>query len=396
MKKRVGLSIVTYGTNYGTYLQAFATQCFIRKLGYDTEIINIDSVKSEVHSARKKYFVRQLINFPEVKSYFPVIKGLVCEKTNKNYRAYINCRKKQFEIFRNKYFYFSEVRKSWQGLRDLCEEKYDHVVVGSDQLWRPANIEGNFYTLNFVPEHINKIAYATSFGLGEIRRDQRDKTKQFLSRIQHLSVRENSGSRIIDELIGRKVPVVCDPTLLLKKDEWNKFIDDKPIINKHYILCYFLGNNKKHRAFAKALAEKTGCVIVGVLHVAGYLSIDKDFADIVPEEIGPFEFLNLIKNAQYVCTDSFHGCVFSAIFNKPLFAFRRFKSNSKMSTNDRITTLLSGLNLSNALIEGTELIDNLLNIAIDYKSVEELLLKKRDEGISYLNCAFNEEDNDKK
>ena len=288
MDKKVGLAIVTYGTNYGTYLQAFATQHIVRKLGYDTEVINIDSVQKEVGKARKKYFAKRIFSPSELKSYKHVLIGIVREKTNKKYRQYMANRKEQFEKFRKSKFVFSEVRNSWSGLSQLCQERYEHVLVGSDQLWRPANIEGNFYTLNFVPENVNKIAYATSFGLSEIRKNQSEKAKSFLSRINHLSVRETSGAKIVKNLTERDIPVVCDPTLLLSQDDWDQFVAKEPIVKEKYILCYFLGNNKAHREFAKKLAEKTGCKVVGVLHIAGYLSIDKKFGDIVPNDIGPF------------------------------------------------------------------------------------------------------------
>lgn len=389
MKKKVGLAIVTYGTNYGTYLQAFATQCIVRKLGYDTEIINIDSVKSEVLSARKKYFAKQIFYLPELKSYKNVIKGLVLEKTNSEYKAYIGDRKKQFAKFNDSYFEFSERRDSWSGLTELCKERYDHVLVGSDQLWRPANIAGGFYTLDFVPDNVNKIAYATSFGLKEIRVNQEKKAKEFLSRIQHLSVREHSGAEIVKQLTQRNIPVVCDPTLLLDEEDWCKYIPEQPIISGKYIFCYFLGDNKQHREYVRNLSDKTGCKIVSLPHIAGYISIDKKFADIAPKGIGPFEFLNLIKNAEFVCTDSFHGCVFSSLFNKKLFVFRRFAQENTMSTNDRIITLLSALNMENSLVYGTEDISEALENITDYILVKSHIISIRKKSLEYLCNSLN-------
>ena len=392
--KKVGLAIVTYGTNYGTYLQAFATQHVVRGLGYDTEIINIDSVKQEVSRARKKYFFAQIFNFPELKSYAHVILGIIGEKINKKYRCYIENRKDQFWEFREKNFYFSEVRNSWNELTKLCYERYSDVVVGSDQLWRPANIAGDFYTLNFVPDGVNKIAYATSFGLKDIRDNQRETAKTFLSRINHLSVREVSGAVIVWNLTGRKIPVVCDPTLLLTKEQWGNFIADKPLIQGKYILCYFLGDNKEHRVYARKLAATSGCKVVGILHMAGYMSVDKDFTDVAPTDIGPFEFLNLIRNASYVCTDSFHGCALSILFNRHLFAFRRFSQDNKMSTNDRIITLLSMLGMEDVLITGRENVADCVKIKTDYHDVEARLDVKRNDAIAYLTSAFSGDDTD--
>ena len=388
MNKKVGLAIVTYGTNYGTYLQAFATQYIVRKQGYDTEVINIESVRNEVGSARRKYFAKQIFNIPELKSYMHVIIGIFFEKINNSYREYINNRKMQFKKFREKMFCFSEVRDSWDGLTDLCTEKSSHVLVGSDQLWRPANIAGNFYTLNFVPDSICKIAYAPSFGLKNVKSNQIDIARHFLNRINHLSVREESGAKIVSSLIGRAIPVVCDPTMLLTRSEWSDFVAVEPIIKDKYILCYFLGDNKIHREYVKKLSARTGCKIVVLRHIAGYIALDKNFGDIVPNDIGPFEFLNLVKNADYVCTDSFHGCVFASIFERNLFAFRRFVKNSKMSTNDRITTLLNKLGSDNALIYGDESLDDCLKNIIDYNDVAEKLDQYREYSLNYLKTAF--------
>ncbi len=392
--KKVGLAIVTYGTNYGTYLQAFATQYFINKLGHETEVINIDSVQKEVSTARKKYFISRLFSYSELKSYSHVIIGIVREKTNKSYKSFMSRRKKKMEEFKNEKFVFSPKCDSFAGLSAYCSENFDSVVVGSDQLWRPANIAGDFYTLNFVPDDVNKIAYATSFGLKEIRNNQKEVATNFLSRINHLSVRESSGAEIVSNLTERKIPVVLDPTLLLTKDEWADFAVSDLEVPERYILCYFLGNNKTHRDFAKRLAVKTGCKIVALVHIAGFISLDKSFGDLQPADVGPCDFLKLMKNAQYVCTDSFHGCVFATQFERQLFAFRRFSNKDKMSTNDRISTLLKMLDMEDRLIYGTENCDEYITKITNYFGAKKLLEIKRRESIVYLKNAFENSNTD--
>jgi len=378
--KRVGLAIVTYTINYGTFLQAFATQTAIRALGYDTEILNIDSVIGDVSRARKKYFLSQIFNIAELKSYRHTISAIIAKKLNPTYRAYIRQREQRFVEFRDKNFNIGEKCASWEGLSKHCLD-FSSVVVGSDQLWRPANIAGNFYTLNFVPEHINKVSYATSFGLKEIRENQRETAKNFLERIQHLSCREESGAKIIKELTGRTVQTVCDPTLLLRQADWEQFLPVEPIVDGQYILVYLLSSNKDHRRFIKKLAQKTGCKIVGVLHGAGYIKGDENFVDEAPAAIGPFDFLNLIKYAQYVCTDSFHGCVFSTIFKKNYFAFKRFSDQDKMSTNSRVTGLLARFGLSDRLIEDYESVPL---EPIDYEKVDARVEEFKAASASYL------------
>lgn len=384
MKNKIGLAIVTYTINYGTFLQAFATQTAIRGLGCETEILNIDSVIGDVSRARKKYFLKQIFNIAELKSYRHTISAIVAKKLNKKYRDYMRQREACFRKFSKEHFSIGEKCDSWAGLSKHCED-FSSIVVGSDQLWRPANIAGNFYTLNFVPEHINKISYATSFGLKEIRPNQKDVAAAFLKRIQHLSCREESGTKIIEALTGRKAKVVCDPTLLLKQDDWEKFLPDKPIVDGDYVLVYLLSNNKDHREYVKKLAKETACKVVGVLHGAGYIQGDEHFVDEAPAAVGPFDFLNLIKNAKYVCTDSFHGCVFSTIFQKNFYAFKRFSDKDKMSTNTRVTGLLNRFHLSDRLVENY---GEVFLSDIDYTKVNEKVAEFRNDSLSFLTDAL--------
>lgn len=114
----------------------------------------------------------------------------------------------------------------------------------------------------------------------------------------------------------KKNKVVCDPTILLTKEEWEQEAVPEKIIPDKYILCYFLGSNIEHRKFAERLKEKTGYKIVSLNYADEYVKYSDTFADITPYDIGPREWINLIKNAEYVCTDSFHGTVFSLLFNK--------------------------------------------------------------------------------
>lgn len=387
MANKIGLAIVTYTINYGTYLQAFATQYAIRKLGFDTEIINIDSVINDVSKARKKYFLKQLFNFAEVKSYIGIVGSIVQKRINSSYKAYYGQREDAFSRFHDEYFSIGPVCDSWKGLSNHCKE-FDSVVVGSDQLWRPANIAGDFYTLNFVPDEVNKVSYATSFGLKEIRPYQKEIARDFLSRINYLSCREESGAKIVLDLTNRNAKVVCDPTLLVAEDDWDSLMPPKKIIEGEYIFVYLVGNNKKHREYIKEFAKKQSCKIVGVLHGAGYVRGDENYVDEYPADIGPFDFLNLIKYAKVVFTDSFHGCVFSIIFEKDLLVFKRFSDADKMSTNSRVTNLLERFGLSERLIED---FSNIEFNPIDYRRVKEKLNEFRGESFQYLISALNKE-----
>jgi len=390
MNKKVGLAIVTYTINYGTFLQAFATQTAIRNLGYETEILNIDSVIDDVSKARKKYFLKQMFNLAELKSYRHTISALIAKKTDKAYRHFMEQRERCFHAFNKKHFFIGEKCDSWKGLSVHCRD-FDSILVGSDQLWRPANIAGNFYTLNFVPDDVNKVSYATSFGLKEIRPEQREKAAAFLSRINYVSTREDSGAAIIKDLTGRTAEVVCDPTILLNKAEWEEFLPATPLIAGDYILVYLLSNSKEHREYIRRLAKKTSCKVVGVLHGAGYIKGDEKYVDEAPAAVDPFDFLNLIQNAKYVCTDSFHGCVFSTVFEKNYFVFKRFSDKDKMSTNSRVTGLLHRLGLTDRIVETYENVDL---TPIDYDAVNEKLGAFRQYSKDFLIHALRNENED--
>ena len=387
--KKIGLAVVTYVNNYGSFLQSFATQQVIRGLGYDTEVINIDGVNATIKKARKKYFLKRCFNINELKSYAVTIHGIVKGKLDKKYAKDIRTRNNVFNNFRKEYFNFSPVTKTWEEMSLLCEQ-YAAVVVGSDQLWRPVNIEGDFYTLNFVPDEINKVAYSTSFGVSSLPKKTAEKAKKFLNRINSLSVREVSGQKLVKELIGKDIPVVCDPTMLLSAEDWDKYVDKKPLIDSPYILCYFLGSNEEYLKFAKRMKQEKGLKIVGLVHCAGYNKHVDVYMDEMPFCAGPLEFINLIKHAEYVLTDSFHCCAFSILFKKDFFAFRRFADNDEMSTNDRLVTLFDWTGIKGRLLNGTEDITNSLFTPIDYEYVMSRIQEKREDSMKYLANALGD------
>lgn len=235
-----------------------------------------------------------------------------------------------------------------------------------------------------MPETVNTVAYATSFGQSKLPKDSAKKAKVFLKKIRHISVREESGQKLIKDLVGRDVPVVCDPTLLFTGDEWMAIQKIEPIIKGRYILCYFLGNNPPHREFAKKLKEKTGCRIVALTHLDEYVKSDEHYADETPYDIGPAEFLNLIRNAEFVCTDSFHCSVFSILYKRQFFTFRRYTRNTKQSTNSRLDTLFNSLGISGRIMKGNEDVAEFLEKEIEYDFVFEKIEIERRKSYKYL------------
>ena len=319
-----------------------------------------------------------------------MVKLKLDKKTKKDLGKNISIRDKKYKEFEQK-FKLTKPYKTYAELTEKCKD-YSSVVVGSDQLWLPVNVVADYYTLNWVPDNVNKISLATSFGVSQIPEKYREDYKRFLSRIDNLSVRENTGVKLVKELAKKDATLVCDPTLLLTKQEWMQIQKQEPIVKDKYILCYILGNNVEHRKFAERLKEKTGYKIVSLNHADEYVKYSDIFADETPYDIGPAEWINLIRNAEYVCTDSFHGTVFSLINNTKFFTFERYSSkNSKVSTNSRIYSLLDIVNLKERILSGLENVDDVLKYKIDFDAVNDKIEKFRENSKQFLKKALGKD-----
>ena len=177
--------------------------------------------------------------------------------------------------------------------------------------------------------------------------------------------------------------------MMLTAEEWMHIQDEKPFAEGKYILMYLMGDNLKQREFVKRLSRKTGCRIIGLLHGATYIAYDDEVADEKPFNVGPSEFVNLIRNAEYVCTDSFHCCVFSILNSTKFFAFRRWPDGSKFSANDRLYTLLDFTGLSSRMLMGAEDVDKCIAEEIDFSKVLEKVAEKRAMSMKFLVNALN-------
>lgn len=388
--ERIGLAVVTYKDNFGSALQTYATQKVLNDLGYCTSIFDINSVRKEVNRKKVFFYMRRLFYKDERKYLFDNLISRGRKKTQIDSDAYaknMEIRHQKYKEFNNKWLIFFPKVRGWKALTEQSKS-CTHVVVGSDQLWRPSNIAGGFFTLEFVPSEIDKIALSTSFGVSSIPKSLYRHTKKFLARINSISVREDTGKQIVKEFLDEDIPVVCDPTMLLDAKKWNEIQEERPVIDGEYILVYLMGDNPKHREFVQKLKIATGIKIVGLMHGATYVANDEGFADFEPYDVGPAEFINLIKNAKYVCTDSFHGTVFSILNETSFFTFRRYEDTSAFSTNDRIHTLLHWTGLSERLLTGNEDVQECISMNVAWDKVLGKVDERRLESMKYLTQAL--------
>lgn len=382
MLKKVGLCIVYRNHNYGGILQSYATLMKMDELGIDYEIIDYQ------HPSNFEYFKNafpSLINKVTIYSKFRSFRKKVVKRFHSQYRKNESIRNEKFTSFIcERFTKVSKPIRDYSDLRDYAE-RFSDIIVGSDQMWLPSGLGTGFYNLMFAPDNCNKIAYASSFGVSTIPKNQIEKTKEYLSRINYISVREESGQKIIKQLTGREVPVILDPTMIVSKEQWDECIPNRMIVKGDYIFCYFLGNNPNQRAEVKRLSQETNLKIVTLRHIDEFIRSDETFGDIGLYDVGPEEFINLIRHAKYICTDSFHGSVFSIIYHKQFISFNRFADGAN-SRNSRLETLFHNIGISRRF--KIDIIQEML-APIDYDKVDSRLSLLRSASHKYIVEALN-------
>lgn len=382
--RKIGLCLSYRHTNYGTELQAYATQVAIRRLGYETEIIRYKKKKNfhfflglvtKMFSPEGPEKMRRLIQKKIQTRRYPKIAK---QRSTRN---------KLFHQFADTHFV--RVSPVYHGYKALCaaSKNYDAVVVGSDQLWLPIGLNTNFYNLMFVADDVPKISYATSFGVSKIPPFQKKQTRAFLARLDAISVRESSGKAIINALVEKEVQLVADPTLLLSPAQWDQEMPCDQVSEQPYIFCYFLGNNVECRQAANEFGQEMGMKIVTLRHLDEFIPTDEEFGNEAPYDISPVEFIDLIRNAAYVCTDSFHGTVFSILYHKQFVSFYRFLENSTNSRNTRVSSLLTILGLTDRIYQQGDILAQMKK-EINYDSVDNRLDEFRKKSLKFLETAL--------
>lgn len=384
--KRIGGVIVSYldHTNYGSSLQAYATMRVVKDLGYDFTFIKYQKNRSLIDWLKIAPGLLLSGGLELIQN------GIKYRINTKKYPSYLENQMKRVakaREFKNKEFvpYF----KTYIGYNALCEgsKEYDAVFVGSDQTWRPFGFYSKYWNLMFVDNNVPKFSYAASYGVSKIPFVQRKGTKKYLERLDLVSVREQKGKEIVESLSSQKAQVVADPTMLLTGDQWKEFAKQATVClpSEKYIFCYFLGTRKDIRLEAEKLSRDTGLKILTMRHMDEYVAIDENFGDYAPYDINPYDFVKLLMNAEYVCTDSFHGSVFSILMQRKFCTFYRVQPTSAASTHSRIDSLLGTFGLSDRKYSG-----NIYDIKkeIDYAAVEEKLTAYRQESMNFFSRAL--------
>lgn len=368
--KTIGIITYHYYYNYGTMLQALALQEKVEQLGYQAELIDF---KQDNSLSRYEMLKLRIKRMP------------VYIKERKKYRALADSREKikeKNELFEQFYKTYLHVgKKKYTTTQQLMENPpvYDGYVVGSDQTWNPfvANSPEAFF-LPFVENKSKKGSYGPSLAVKSLSDEKEKEYRKKLSNFSFLSCREQDGAQLLSRITQKEVKCVLDPTLLLSAKEWGKYCEFE-IPKEPYILVYFLGEKSEHRRAVEKIQKLTNWKIISL--PAAYLEMENN--DYKKVWGGPKEFLSLIRGAALICTDSFHGTMFSINFQRNFFSFCKSSDSEESSENSRLYSALNIFGLSNRIIHN---MDNLTaeDISIDYKNVIPILEEQRRDSIEYL------------
>lgn len=368
-KIRIAILTLQNSNNFGALLQAFALKSYLLK-NFNSEvfIINHDWTKEPI--SLSKILKNPVSFYKKLKTYLSRKRMIVKSTKTNSLERFGNV----FDCFRNDNLNITEKEYNYESLC-LNPPEADVFIVGSDQVWAVDFLfNSKTYLLSFVKGGVKKISYAPSFGKANLESYLKHIVAESLSKFDSISVRENSGINIIKQLSDKPVTKVLDPTLLLTKKDYSSLIE-LPQEQNNYILVYLLDLEKSLFNWSKGIinsyADKFSMKVV---------FISTNNRNQIPEEWdqqfpSPGKFLGLIKGSHLVLTNSFHGTVFSIIYEKQFYALPRDASNDKQ--NLRITDLLKMINSSYRFIVPYSSNTEKKVSELDYQEIKEKLIVER-------------------
>tara|TARA_R110002167_G_scaffold149980_4_gene343565 strand:- start:3490 stop:4605 length:1116 start_codon:yes stop_codon:yes gene_type:complete len=340
--------------NHGASLQEYALLKYLENLGHQSEAIHYKPPYLSKHFKLFKVY-HPLFSKNIVLKFIYIILKLPQRLNNLK-------RKKKFDEFSKKYI---KTGAKLYKTNDVLKKNVpyaDAYICGSDQIWNSFFENGKdpaFY-LDFAPKNKLKISYAASFAIDELDENIKDFVKQKVSNLDFVSVREISGKKILNDLGFNNVSQVLDPVFLLKSEHWDSLITIKKESEK-YIFVYDFDSNPFIQSMAENYKKKYGLKIITVNQLIKYA--DKNYF-----LEGPEKFLALVKNAEFVISNSFHAVAFSIIFKKDFVVFNR-----QDKINTRMRDLLASINLSQLLILDKDMSENHEINSINYNLAQEYL-----------------------
>lgn len=353
MEKKIGILTFHNAINYGAVLQAYALERHMEKMGIESELINY----------RNPYIYLS----PSIRRVWQG-KSLIKNLYNTLSFPFWIRKYKKFNAFIHKV-----------NVGDVCYEEnfsgYSSILVGSDQVWNLEMTHNDFTYYLRKTNNVKKYAYASSFGTNTLDDKEKAVVKECLNDFELLSVRENGGKCLINELLPDKdTQIVLDPTFLLSAEEW-KVIAQKPKFNGRYILIYQLEYSKTLIEYAQLMAKRKACKLITINGNPRQPIMGRNILD-----AGPEEWLGLFEGAEMIFTNSFHGTVFSIIFNKDFYTNLLVKCPRK---NDRMITILHELGLENRILR-SGMTESELSVSVNYPDIKDKYEKLLNDSYKYI------------
>ena len=359
----MNIKVITRHTpsNYGSLLQALATQEVIRAMGHDVEIIDyrrpdergLASVTTALRG-KPQFLSNPLKRLAYVSLMYPGTK--IAEM--------------KFDRMRRKYL---RLTRTCTSAGDLAGLSADVFLTGSDQVWGPMmnGRHDEAYFLDFV-DHGKRGAYAASFGRTDFTSDTTRRYTEMLRRYDAVAVREDSAVKLLEGMGIGSLGQVLDPTLLLSSEDWSRYIGKD--ISGDYVLVYQLHNNPVLDRYALGMARHLGLPLLRVSPSLHQLRRGGKFVFL--PDMG--EFLSYIRNCSFMVTDSFHGTAFALNFHRQ---FAEILPNN--STGARNQSILKLTGLSDRIV--TDYSDfSIADSPIDYSGVEAILAREREASLNIL------------
>ena len=366
--------IVTFynSLNFGSRLQALALSKSIDKLGYEASFLRY--FKARKFTLKHPHMV-----------YARICKRLGKEK-NKNffepipYQASAARRERMAAFTKENYREMTiDSDETWREAR----KKGLIYVSGSDIIWNPAIGYPSYYFLDFAYYAKQPcIAYASSVGALELPKKYQKAYRRYLNRFKAIGVRENATIEMLSKVVENRLTKVVDPTLLLTSEEWDAYADkaqySEPIEDR-YIFCYFVMHDQTYWDYAKMVQEQTGLqVVVLPMH-----HLDEEQPFTIIKDGTPYEFIDLIRRAEFVLTDSFHTGVFSLQYKKEFYLLRRDRKAEDAKFNE----LLSRYGLEDRVITDRSRFER--KPEIDYEAAHAVLKEDREASKRFLAEALS-------
>lgn len=361
---KIGILTFHFVHNSGALLQCWALQEALKTMGHEVYVINY----------MPKYHTKRYSVFPTPLSSNSPVKGSL-HNILSNFLHFGERvkRKRKFDSFQGNFNLTEKVviKEDWDNLH-LSD--FDAIVCGSDQIWNCLITNNNYDKVYFglLPCYFGKrVAYAVSTGEADLKNDG-GVIAQLAEGMSLISAREQKTAEVLSSILQRDIKVVPDPTFLIQPEKYDSLMIAPSI--SQYILVYCLEDSELVHESIEFIRKRTGLQVVNISPVRIHL----DNVTYVDVSIGPNEFLGYIANAEYVITNSFHGSVFSILFNKQFFTILH------SSRGLRIKNLLEILLLEKRIVMSIEVLCENFENLIDYEPINAKIAELRQEGLNYL------------